>query len=1094
MKRFKLKVLLVCVLTLLLGTAHLAMGSPANDYCQNAQLVSNVTTLAFETTSATFDGPGHCMNSPNIWFLYIAPQTCNVTVSLCGSQFDTMLAVYEGSSCYPAQTDLIDCGDDECDGRQSLLTFAVTFGHEYLIEVGGFSAEDVGNGVISISCQGQQPGSLTNDNCQNAQPVGNVTNLAFDTTLATFDGPGYFITTPNIWYCYTATCTGNVTVNLCGSKYDTELAVYKGYSCYPMPTDLIEYNDDDCAQQSRVTFAATVGEKYLIEIGGAIFLTSEGVMSIRCEGEGPPPPPQAPSNDDCYDAKPVGNPGAPGDLPFDTSNATFDGPGHFMTSPNVWYCYTATCTGDVTVDLCNSSYDTKLAVYKGCGCYPASNDIVASNDDDCAQQSRVTFAAIAGEKFLIEVGGYGSSTGEGVISIHCEGEEPPPPPHAPPNDDCYDAKPVGNPGAPGDLPFDTSNATFDGPGHFMTSPNIWYCYTATCTGEVTIDLCGSSYDTKLAVYKGCGCYPASNDIVASDDDDCAQQSRVTFAAIAGEKFLIEVGGYGSSTGEGVISIRCEGEEPPPPPHGPSNDDCYNAKPVGNVTNLPFDTSNATFDGPGHFMTSPNIWYCYTATCTGFVTIDLCGSRYDTMLAVYKGCGCYPTSSDIVASNDDDCAQQSRVTFPVTAGEKFLIEVGGYGSRTGEGVISIRCVGDEPDPCPPSNDKCINAQSVGNVTNQAFDTTCATFDGPGHFITSPNIWYLYKATSTTDVTVSLCGSKFDTKLAIYKGGNCYPSSGALIKQNDDFCSWQSEATFAATAGQTYLIEVGGFGSQTGQGMLTISSVVVPPPIKEFDLGDAPDSTNNFGVAMTAYGLTQANFPTVFNDASGLGPHGPIHQNPRAVAYLGSSVSLENEADIGPDEDGINNNIKPAVNHPNNDWYDNGVVVPVNMPDCRWTTFNYLVKVINPGTNLWVNVWFDWNRDGDWDDDGSTYPAFNCSKGFVSEWAVQNQYLFNLPAGLNKINTPAFLPWHPKSPKEIWMRITLSEKPWRDGSNPGTKGNGGSGPQTGYDVGETEDYYFVPDTSYSECEDFDGNGVINIQDLSTFVGDWLANCPQ
>ena len=823
MQRFKSKVLLVCVLTFLLGTAHPAMGSPANDYCQNAQLVSNVTTLAFETTSATFDGPGHCMNSPNIWFLYIAPQTCNVTVSLCGSQFDTMLAVYEGGSCYPTQTDLIDCGDDECDGRQSLLTFAATFGHEYLIEVGGFSTEDVGNGVISISCQGQQPDSLTNDDCQNAQPVGNVTNLAFDTTLATFDGPGYFITTPNIWYRYTATCTGNVTVNLCGSRYDTELAVYKGYNCYPMPTDLIEYNDDDCAHQSRVTFAATVGEKFLIEIGGAIFLTSEGVMSIRCEGEGPPPPPHATSNDDCFDAKPVGN---------------------------------------------------------------------------------VT-----------------------------------------------------------DLPFDTSNATFDGPGHFMTSPNVWYCYTATCTGYVTIDLCGSSYDTKLAVYTG------------------------------------------------------------------------------------------------------------------------------------EGCSCYPTSNDIVASNDDDCAQQSRVTFAVTAGEKFLIEVGGYGFRTGEGVVSIRCVGNEPepDPCPPSNDRCHNAQWVGDVTNHAFDTTCATFDGPGHFMTSPNIWYLYKATSTANVTVSLCGSKYDTKLAIYKGGNCYPSSGDLIKKNDDSCSWQSEVTFAATAGQTYLIEVGGFGSQTGQGVLTISSVVVPPPIKEFDLGDAPDSTNNFGVAMTAYGQTQANFPTVFNDASGLGPYGPIHQMPRAVAYLGNNVSRENEADIGPDED-PHNNIRPAVNNPNNDWYDNGVVVPVNMPHCRWTTFNYRVNVINPGTNLWVNVWFDWNRDGDWDDDSSTYSAFNCSKGSVSEWAVQNQYLFNLPAGLNEINTPAFLPWHPKSPKEIWMRITLSEKPWRDGSNPGTKGNGGSGPQTGYDVGETEDYFFVPDTSYSECEDFDGNGVINIQDLSTFVGDWLANCPQ
>ncbi|NVM23999.1 MAG: carboxypeptidase regulatory-like domain-containing protein, partial [Desulfobacterales bacterium] len=70
--------------------------------------------------------------------------------------------------------------------------------------------------------------------------------------------------------------------------------------------------------------------------------------------------------------------------------------------------------------------------------------------------------------------------------------------------------------------------------------------------------CGSSYDTKLAVYKGCSCYPTSSDMIASSDDDCAQQSRVTFAATAGEKFLIEVGGYGSRTGPGVLTISCEG--------------------------------------------------------------------------------------------------------------------------------------------------------------------------------------------------------------------------------------------------------------------------------------------------------------------------------------------------------------------------------------------------------------------------------------------------------------------------------------------------------------------------------------------------------
>jgi len=365
--------------------------------------------------------------------------------------------------------------------------------------------------------------------------------------------------------------------------------------------------------------------------------------------------------------------------------------------------------------------------------------------------------------------------------------------------------------------------------------------------------------------------------------------------------------------------------------------------------------------------------------------------------------------------------------------------------------------------------------------------------------SPNIWYRYTATGTGDVTVSLCGSSYDTKLAVYNRVNCPPSSSNLIECNDDFCGWQSEITFAAIAGRQYLIEVGGFGSNTGQGMISVSFGGGVPPTRALDLGDAPDSSNNFSRNMTAYPKggpsgVRAYYPTVFNDASGQGPYGPVHLNPQAVAHLGSTITNEAEADMGTDQDGVTN-IGPQSNSPDRDKGDDGVIFPVNMPKCRWTTFDYFVNVINPGTDLWVNVWCDWNRDGDWDDNGNTNPTLACPKGFVSEWVLRNQYLTNLPAGLNRLTTPAFLSWHPMSGrKEIWMRITLSGKPWKVGSNPGTRGNGGSGPQTGYEYGETEDYYFTPKTSYTACEDFNGDGVINLADLATFTSDWLENCPQ
>jgi hypothetical protein len=871
-------------------------------------------------------------------------------------------------------------------------------------------------------------GTPVNDDCANAQVVGIVTDLHFDTTQATFDGPAIctFVDGANIWYRHTPTCTGWITVSLCGSIYDTKLAVYRGTSCPPTVSRLIECNDDFCDKQSQITFWATSGTDYLIEVGGFANRKGQGLLTITTCGVVSPPP----SNDDCDNASSIGT---VTDMHFDTSSATFDGPGLYMTSPNIWYVLIAPCSGEVTVSLCGSGFDTRLAVYSGDNCPPTAGRMIAFSDCFCGQQSQVSFIATAGNRYLIEVGGWSPSDyGHGVISVHCGGAPPPPPPppFEPANNNCFNATSIGN---VTNLPFNTTNATFDGPGLYMTTRNIWYRYTATCTGEVTISLCGSSFDTKLAVYNGANCPPTAGRLIAYNDDHCSQQSEVTFSVTAGQQYLIEVGGWSQSDyGQGVLSINCI-PGLPPPPFSPVNDNCANATTVGNVTNFPFDTTNATFDGPALYMTSPNVWFRYTATCTGSATISLCGSSFNTKLAVYNGGGCWPTASQLIGYNANYCGQQSQVTIQVVAGQQYLIEVGGWSQfDTGQGVLSISCSG-APFP-PTNNDDCENATPVGNVTNMYFTTVGATFDGPGNCVTNRNIWYSYIAPCTGNVTVSLCGSSYDTVLAIHDSYDCHLTQNELVGCNDDFCGQYSQITFAATAGHRYLIEIGGYDSETGEGVLSISCGGVGPQLEESDLGDAPDSTNNLGPPMTAYPMggpmgVQASYPTVFNDASGTGPHGPIHYNPQAVAHLGNNITRENEADIGADQDGLNN-IDPLSNSPDRDGADDGVVFPLNLPHCRWTTFNYLVNVTNPGTDLWVNVWFDWNRDGDWDD------TLTCPNGPAPEWAVQNRLLFGLPPGLQQLTTPAFMSWHPQfGSKQIWMRITLSEQPWTGGSDHG-----------------------------------------------------------
>ena len=226
--------------------------------------------------------------------------------------------------------------------------------------------------------------------------------------------------------------------------------------------------------------------------------------------------------------------------------------------------------------------------------------------------------------------------------------------------------------------------------------------------------------------------------------------------------------------------------------------------------------------------------------------------------------------------------------------------------------------------------------------------------------------------------------------------------------------------------------------------------------ENDLGDAPDSSNGSGgLPLQAYpDGTAARYPTVY----GLGspPYGPIHWKPRAVAYLGHSVTLESEADGGPDEDAINN-IQPLDETSNRDGGDDGVRLPLVLPSDQAATLEYTVTVVDPLQGvMYANVWFDWNRDGDWDD------TLSCPNGAPApEWAVQNQAVALTAAGRLGVVTPPFLCWHPAGgdPAPIWMRITLSETPWPAAGQSAL--SGGAGSVGGYLYGETEDYYLSPE---------------------------------
>lgn len=134
----------------------------------------------------------------------------------------------------------------------------------------------------------------------------------------------------------------------------------------------------------------------------------------------------APLNDDCPDGAVI----ADGTTAFSTVGATTDGPelppecdeGFGLSLVNdIWYEYTASCTGTVSVSTCSDAdYDTRLAAYLSDDCPPTV--LVACNDDSvgCAHAtSLLEFKATTGNRYRVRVGGFGGS-GSGILTIACD--------------------------------------------------------------------------------------------------------------------------------------------------------------------------------------------------------------------------------------------------------------------------------------------------------------------------------------------------------------------------------------------------------------------------------------------------------------------------------------------------------------------------------------------------------------------------------------------------------------------------------------------------------------------------------------------------
>jgi len=286
---------------------------------------------------------------------------------------------------------------------------------------------------------------------------------------------------------------------------------------------------------------------------------------------------------------------------------------------------------------------------------------------------------------------------------------------APPNDAFANSQAIS--GTSGTVTATTAGATRQTaePVHFSSSGHmsVWFTWTAPSSGTVHMDTLNSAFDTLLAAYSGDALGSLTQ--LAANDDAAGTTSAIAFAVTAGTTYRIAIDGWGGQSGAATLNwdLTAMPVAPAPPP-APANDSFVGAAALsGDSGTITGSTANATREVgeptplPVWGNSGSSIWYSWTATDTGMLSVSTAGSNYDTMLAVYTGSAVEALSGLPNGANDDAGGGllSSSIGVSVTAGTTYRIVVDGYGGHSGDSTLTWSTAAAAPVappvPTPPA---------------------------------------------------------------------------------------------------------------------------------------------------------------------------------------------------------------------------------------------------------------------------------------------------------------------------------------------------------------------------------------------------------
>ncbi len=342
--------------------------------------------------------------------------------------------------------------------------------------------------------------------------------------------------------------------------------------------------------------------------------------------------------------------------------------------------------GSWTFETCGANFDTYI--YLGTSCCGSQ---IASNDDACGLDSRVTATLSAGTYYLaVEAFGTGQT---GTFPLNIIANSPIPGTGEPFGNNewlvyGYNGNDYNTLHGFYNAGTDLSQTTFD---HFPSGgnpsqaptwqgcslPNNQHSYRYKRRGFP----CGD-YQINITGHDDYAYLEVDGTTVWFHNGCCDTHSSVwsgTLDANSEVLFGLREFGGGSNLSFNIIQTG-----------PPDNDLCVGAIPVnvnssvsGNTAHPCYTADTEPFCGTSD-GTGAGLWYSFTGT-GNIVQVSTCGSSYDTKIRVYTGNCAAPTC---VAGQDDACGLQTEFDFCTVSGTTYYVLVHGFGSNEGNFTLNV----------------------------------------------------------------------------------------------------------------------------------------------------------------------------------------------------------------------------------------------------------------------------------------------------------------------------------------------------------------------------------------------------------------------